>query len=401
MKKKPLITVLIVNYNTPFDLLVKLFTSLRNQDYPNIEIIMVDNRSTNGSLDYVKRKFPEVKVWELAKNLGFPAGINYGAKHAQGEYLFLLNPDTQVEKRAVGEMVKVIQDKPDVVGVAPKMLFAEEKNIIDSIGNCINSDASAFNLGIGQVDIGQYDNIEEVFGACFGAALIRKDAFSKDKVGLIDESFFSYYEDVDWCIRANLLGYRFLTAPKAVIYHVHAAVWRTKPYGVKYRLIERNLLRTVFKNFGKRNIAKIYYKRWRRYLFNILFKKEYRISSFQILALSLLDIPRLLFRRIKIQRKKKIPDPEIFKYSYGEQPHYNQLKYSPLYDLDTLCDMYKRLYLTRAKKKHYHIYFYLKELNSNKLCFELPQVKKRLKTVLKNEPDSVSKFINKLQVKKW
>ncbi len=361
---------------------------------------MVDNGSTNGSVDYVKRNFPEVKVWELAKNLGFPAGINYGVKHAQGEYLFLLNPDTQVEKRAMEEMVKVIQDKPHVVGVAPKMLFAEEKSIIDSIGNCIDSDASAFNLGIGQLDIGQYDEMEHIFGACFGAALIRKKAFKKEEVGVIDESFFSYYEDVDWCIRANLLGYRFLAAPKAVIYHVHAASWRTKPYGVKYRLIERNLLRTVFKNFGKKNIAKIYYKRWRLHLSNILFEKRHRISSFQILVFSLLDIPRLFFRRIKIQKKKKIPDPEIFKYSYGEQPHYDQLKYSPLYDLDTLCDMYKRLYLISAKKEYYHIYFYLKELNSNKLCFELPQVKKRLKTVLRNEPHSVLEFIDKLQVKK-
>jgi hypothetical protein len=245
--------------------------------------------------------------------------------------------------------------------------------------------------------MGQYNNTEEIFGVCFAAALIKKDAFNKEKVGAIDKSFFAYYEDVDWCLRANLLGYKFLSAPKAVVYHFHSGCWREKPYATKYRLIERNLLRTAFKNFQIKNVIRTYMRRWCNNIEATFFKNGFRIVSLQILILSLVSIPRLIIKRIGIQKRRKINDFQIFKYSRGERPHYNPIKYEPTYSLDALADIYKRLYIISGNQEYHNICTFIEEVNSSKFRFELDRVRERLKILLKDEPGAILDFVDKLK----
>lgn len=396
--ERPLVSVVIVNCDTTIEFLQKVWKSVKRQDYPALEFIMTDNGSTNGSDKYVAENFPEVRIIRLTKNLGFPAGVNKGVRQANGKYVFLLNPDTELEASAISEMVNVIEGREGVIGVAPKMLFLKEKSIIDSIGNCMDYYASSFNIGIGQCDIGQYDVTEELFGACFGAALIRRDGFSEEKVGPMDERFFAYYEDTDWCVRANLLGYRFLSAPKAVVYHFHSGYWRFKPYSRKHVLIERNLLRMTFKNFRIKNVLRIYMRKWRNHFKAMLVWNGFRIASLQILLSSLIDMPLLVADRLRIQRRRNTDDRQIFKYFYGERPHYAPMKYEPTYSLDAMHDMYKRLYLITGNKKYFSIYTFVKEMNLSKFRYEIDAVKKALNELLQGEPPAVLDFVDKLKV---
>ena len=267
---QPSVTAIVLNYNARLETMLKCLASLERQSYRNLHLLLVDNASTIDILSEVARKHPKVELLRLDRNYGFSGGINRGMAHAGSDYVCLLNFDTIVEPSAIAEMVAVAEGDHAIAGVAPKMMFADNPHIFDSVGTAMVENAGAFNQAIGQPDIGQYDIPERVFGACFGAALLRKSEFKAENTGPLDESYFMYFEDVDWCFRANLLGRGFYTAPAAVVYHEHSASVKDMGYNYKYRLIELNLLRTVVKNFQRRQAVRISLTRLRTHLENAL-----------------------------------------------------------------------------------------------------------------------------------
>ena len=201
--------------------LERCLSSLIAQTYTPLEIIVVDNASTEPFAPWLKEQYPQVKTISLNAPLSFAAANNRGVAAAQGEYYLLLNQDTFLEPDAVAQMVAVIEGGAGCVCVAPKLHFSWAPAFLNGVGNRIQLDDYGTDNAIGQLDLGQYDHWEDLPSACFAAALISREGWQA--VGRMDECFPMYYEDVEWGYRARLLGYTVKLAPKAVVYHAFGA----------------------------------------------------------------------------------------------------------------------------------------------------------------------------------
>lgn len=391
------VSVIIVNYNAPFEMLEKCLKAVEAQTYKDIEVILGDNGSAPESLKPVKEAFPGVKILEYGRNLGFADGNNRAIMASSGGYILLLNNDAYLKPDAVEQMVAGIEKGEDIVGVAPKMMLEADHNVFDSIGTLIDFYACAFNMGIGQVDIGQYDRPERVFGGCFGATLLRRDAFGEDKIGLLDTSYFMYYEDVDWCLRANLQGYRFVTAPTAVVYHEHSYSTKKFAYKKKYYLIERNLMRTVMKDFKTAKSIKVFGRRFLAHVRNII-RGPFRTTSLKLVVNFPLDFVRFfLIKRWPIQKRRIVSDEALVQLSDGEKPFFDPAAYAPIYNIACLLAIYRRLFCVTGEEKYLPMIGRLMELKRGKLRFDNELVKDRLLEVMSGEPGVIIDFIHNIK----
>ena len=210
-----LISVIVLNYNGR-GFLDGCLTSLASQTYSDFEVIVVDNGSRDGSPDYIEENYPWVRLAKNDENLGFAGGTNVGIRAAKGEFIITLNNDSRADSRFIEELIKPMAD-PEVGVCAAKMLFPDGR--INSAGICISRSGAAWDRGMFEPDRGQYEFVEEVFGACAGAALYRREML--DEIGLFDEDFFLYLEDVDLAFRARLAGWKCLYVPGARVIHHH------------------------------------------------------------------------------------------------------------------------------------------------------------------------------------
>lgn len=243
---KPYISVIIINYNGE-QYLKDCLDSFYSQTRKDYEIILIDNCSTDRSIEIITRDYPDITLIRNKANLGFAAGTNQGIKVVQGEYILTLNNDTRIERSFLEEMVSPMDDDPQVGICASKMLLPDGR--INSTGLCISRSGAAWNRGMFERDSGQYAQQEEVFGASAGAALYRKTML--DEIGLFDEDFFMYMEDVDLSFRARLAGWKCLFVPTAVVYHHHGG---TAGYGSDIAVYygNRNIIWVVVKNYPSR-----------------------------------------------------------------------------------------------------------------------------------------------------
>ena len=191
--------------------------SLQQQSYRDIEIILVDNASHDGSQALVRDAYPQVHLIALPENRGFTGACNIGIKAASGDIIALLNNDTQVDVNWVEAIVAAFHSEREVGMVASKMLLFDKRDHFHTAGDTFATDGSAGNRGAWEADLGQYDRAEYVFGACGGAAAYRKSML--DDIGLLDDDFFFLLEDIDLAWRAQLAGYKALYAPSALVYH--------------------------------------------------------------------------------------------------------------------------------------------------------------------------------------
>jgi hypothetical protein len=210
-----LISVIVLNYNGR-GFLNGCLTSLASQTYSDFEVIVVDNGSRDGSPEYIEENYPWVRLAKNDENLGFAGGTNVGIRAAKGEFVITLNNDSRADSRFIEELIKPMAD-PEVGVCAAKMLFPDGR--INSAGICISRSGAAWDRGMFEPDRGQYEFVEEVFGACAGAALYRREML--DEIGLFDEDFFLYLEDVDLAFRARLAGWKCLYVPGARVIHHH------------------------------------------------------------------------------------------------------------------------------------------------------------------------------------
>ncbi len=210
-----LISVIVLNYNGK-GFLNSCLSSLASQTYSDFEVIVVDNGSRDGSPEYIEENYPWVRLAKNDENLGFAGGTNVGIRAAKGEFIITLNNDSRADSRFIEELIKPMAD-PEVGVCAAKMLFPDGR--INSAGICISRSGAAWDRGMFEPDRGQYEFVEEVFGACAGAALYRREML--DEIGLFDEDFFLYLEDVDLAFRARLAGWKCLYVPGARVIHHH------------------------------------------------------------------------------------------------------------------------------------------------------------------------------------
>lgn len=241
-----MISIIIPNYNGKH-FLGGCLSSIALQSYRDFETILVDNASHDGSVAFVKENFPWTSILVNPENLGFAGGTNAGIRIARGQYILTLNNDTRLEPDFLREMSVAMESNPRTGIIAPKMLLMDGR--INSTGMCISRSGAAWNRGMFENDNGQYSAPDRVIGACAGAALFRRSLFND--IGLFDEDFFLYHEDVDLSFRAFLAGWDCLYWPKAVVWHVNSG---TLEYGSDLCIyyVNRNILWFVVQSYPAR-----------------------------------------------------------------------------------------------------------------------------------------------------
>jgi len=204
----PKVSIIIVNYNGK-ELLQKCLDSLLKVNYDNFEIILVDNNSTDGTVEFITKNYPSLIIIKLDSNKGFAEPNNVAAKISKGKYLLFLNNDTVVTPNFISEMVKVMEtDKK--IAVCQSLLLKPDGSV-DSSGDFID------HLGVVYNSKTKIDEIREVSSARGASMLVRSDIF--EKLDGFDQKFFITFEDVDLCWRSWILGYRVLIIPTSIVYH--------------------------------------------------------------------------------------------------------------------------------------------------------------------------------------
>lgn len=212
----PRVVVIIPNWNGAH-LLPACLDALRQQTFRDFETIVVDNGSRDTSRELLASAYPEVQVIALPTNTFFSGAVNLGIRRSRSPLVVPLNNDTEPEPTWLEELLATLDAHPEAGMAASKMLLFDRRDVINSTGDFYGIDGVPGNRGIWEQDQGQYDADTDIFGACAGAAVYRRAML--DDIGLLDEDFVGYCEDVDLSFRAQLAGYKAIFAPKARIYH--------------------------------------------------------------------------------------------------------------------------------------------------------------------------------------
>jgi GT2 family glycosyltransferase len=250
-------SIVIPHYNGKHHL-DECLSSLRRQSVTDFEILLCDNGSNDGSQAYVREHYPEVTLIEIGYNSGFTGACNAGWEASQGEFVILLNNDTEVVPHWLEAILDAFDRHPDVGIVACKMLLFDQRDHIHTTGDYVRIDGIPGNRGVWQQDTGQYDQEEQVFSGCGGGAAYRRTMI--EQIGFLDNDFFFSCEDVDLGWRANLAGWKTLYVPTAVIYH------KLKASGGSGAMSSyhdgRNFIYLLWKNYP----TSLFRKHWRKIL---------------------------------------------------------------------------------------------------------------------------------------
>jgi GT2 family glycosyltransferase len=209
-------SVVIPNWNGR-KFLERCLGALRRQTADDLEVLLVDNASSDDSVELVERDFPEVEVVRLHENVGFASAMNAGIRRASGTNVAFLNNDTEPDERWLEELLACLDRHPRAAAATSKVLMLDQPGTLDDTGDFVWPSLLPYARGHGEPDTGQYDDEEQIFSPSGAAALWRADALAE--IGLFDETFFAYYEDVDLGFRARLAGYECWYAPRAVVLH--------------------------------------------------------------------------------------------------------------------------------------------------------------------------------------
>lgn len=250
---KPFVHVLVINWNGK-EHLEACFDSLLSQSYPHARFLLIDNASTDGSVEFIQSRYghdPRVGVIECGENLGWSRGNNVGIERALDEnadYVFLLNNDTATASNALERVVAFAESHPDAGAVAPKILLFDQPWIINSAGIACSRIAGAWDIGIGRCDGPRWEHETTVLGVCGGAMFLRAEALRA--AGLLPVDFEIYLDDLDLCMRIWDAGFSCWYFPGAIVRHKFSA---TMGQGArarrKYFLNNRNRLYLMMRNF--------------------------------------------------------------------------------------------------------------------------------------------------------
>lgn len=304
MKTK--IAVVIPNWNGE-ESLSSCLDSLLSQSYPS-EIIVVENGSTDDSIELLESKYPNVTTLLQEKNLGFAGGVNAGIRYAlRQKYnaIALFNNDAIADRDWLRHLVGELDLNPEVGIVTCKLLKSDEKHI-DSTGDLYTTWGLPYPRGRGEVDSSQYDETNEVFGASGGASLYRSTML--EQIGLFDEDFFAYYEDVDISFRAQLAGWKVRYQPKSEAYHQIGGT-SSKISGFTTYQFMKNIPFVYWKNVPFRlavpMFPKVFIAYWSVFFSSIMKGKITPAIKGTFMA-HVLIFKKLLIERPRIQRNKTV-----------------------------------------------------------------------------------------------
>ena len=328
MNNAPFVFVIVLNYNGR-KYLKDCLSSLESQTYADCRVIVCDNASTDDSIEYIKHNFPSTIIIQNKKNLGFAEGNNVAIKFAlkQGtDYVFLLNNDTVLEKDLIERLVKVAKINNKIGIVGPKILDIRDTSFVQEIGwTC---DIFGFPIAIREEKSGK-QTISEVFYVSGCAMLIKQELL--DRVGLFDEEYFMFAEDLDLCWRAQLAGYLILVDRAARVYHasggsitggiISARVIKDRSYTTDVRRIflrEKNTLRTLIKNYSRGNLIKIipFYLAlllMECIVWTFFLKPNVCICLLKAVGWNIRVLPDTIRHRQRVQRLRNVADQRIMR----------------------------------------------------------------------------------------
>lgn len=311
MSTNDLVTVVIPNWNGK-KFLADCLDSLARQTYEYKEVIVVDNGSIDGSVELIKANYSWVRIICFDHNTGFSVAVNTGINEAKGSYIALLNNDTIVDPGWLKEIVCAMVAHPEVGSVASKMLAYDDKTILDGAGDGYRRGGLPGRIGHREKDLGQFDQPRYVLGACGGAALYRKELF--DKIGLFDEDFFAYLEDVDLGLRAQIAGYKCYYVPTAIVYHLGCGTTGSGYSSIVVRLSAQNNINTIVKNIPIGLLLKflpqiIYWQAF--YLAVVIIRGGQLIPWMRGVFGAIYLLPRMLAKRQQINRLRCLPDESL------------------------------------------------------------------------------------------
>lgn len=253
----PLIYIILVNWNQRQDI-GKCLSSIKKLDYTNYKVVVVDNGSKDGSVSLIKKGFQSVKLIETGRNLGFAGASNIGVNYAlktKSKYILLLNSDTVVHEKLLIELVIAAEKIPCAGVLGPMIYFYDEPQKIWFAGGEIDPNTGRFeHIGEGERAGENADNGVRECGYITGCAMFVPAKVFRD-IGLLDETYFMYYEDSDFCVRANRRGYKILLVPKAKVWHKKEKNFTPLYY---YYYSTRNRLYFIKKFSSKRTLFQVY-----------------------------------------------------------------------------------------------------------------------------------------------
>lgn len=241
---QPTIAIIVLNYNSRDDTLDCL-RSLKHLTYSRAYTIVVDNASSDGSAEAIRAAFPHVKLIETGSNLGFTGGNNVGIRHALdagADYVLLLNNDTVVAPDMIDHLIEPMLNNPAIGVAGPTIYYFDQPHVVWSAGGSIDWKRGDTSMSaIGSEDKGQFGSEPREVEFVTGCALLaRRDVW--DKVGLLDERFFMYYEETEWCVRASRAGYKIVHVPLAMMWHKISVEARATSPHTHYYMVRNRLL---------------------------------------------------------------------------------------------------------------------------------------------------------------
>jgi len=252
-----LISIIIVNHNG-LNLLKKCLKSVYGQSYKNIEVILVDNASTDRSVDYVMSTYPNTKIIKSRENLGFAEANNEGYRKSTGDYILFLNNDTEVSNNFLEILLKGFRSKI-VGGLQSKIMLMDQRGVHDCAGSYLTYTGYLFHYAYKQKDKSEFDKVRDIYSAKGASMIFRRDVLEKVKVDgeIFDSRYFAYFEETDLCHRVWLAGYKILYYPESIIFHKMGATSSAFNQSFIQFHSFKNRINTYLKNFEFKSLIYI------------------------------------------------------------------------------------------------------------------------------------------------
>lgn len=255
----PKVSVVVLNWNGQH-FLKDCLDSLQKVIYKNLEIIVVDNASVDGSVEFIRKTFPNVKVIKNKENYGFAKANNIGFKASKGKYVLILNNDTIITPNFFDPLLKDFKEDSCIACLQPQIRLSKNKKLLDGVGAFLTQSGFLYHFGYLKDSLQSKYNVKiNIFSAKGACIFLRREVI--EKIGLFDEDFFIFFEETDLCFRIWLAGYSVVYEPKAIMYHVGGGdTTSSNSYQHERRLYLsiRNTFYSYLKNFGTRNLFTIF-----------------------------------------------------------------------------------------------------------------------------------------------
>lgn len=301
---------LVINYNGR-SYLQDCFSSLLNQSRCDFDIYLIDNCSTDGSVDFAVKNFPSIKIIANARNYGFAEGYNRAIASIDAEYIALINADTKADPEWFKNLINILETDQNIAIAGSKLLFYEHPDTINSAGMMLTLAGVSYDIGFGLKDNRANETPRYVGAICGASMMVRKSIFSE--LGGFDPDYFLLCEDTDLCWRAWLAGHKVALEPSSRMFHKFGGKIGARNSEMRVYYSQRNGLITAVKNLGAGRLALALgviggYTLFKLAVYALSLRKENLIALFRATLSALAQFPRTLVKRRFIQQKRKISD---------------------------------------------------------------------------------------------